>query len=63
MINLYYAVTFTVYTDNNSLTYILNTAKLNAVGELAPIQLQECIGEYTKTVPTNVVAAIWQGEK
>lgn len=29
---LYYAPTFTVYTDNNPLTYILTTAKLNAVG-------------------------------
>lgn len=29
---LYYAPTFTVYTDNNPLTYILSTAKLNAVG-------------------------------
>ena len=37
---LYYAPTFTVYTDNNPLTYILSTAKLNAttsrwVAELA----------------------------
>lgn len=37
---LYYAPTFTVYTDNNPLTYILTTARLNAaghrwVGELA----------------------------
>lgn len=29
---LYYAPHFTVYTDNNPLTYILSTAKLNAVG-------------------------------
>lgn len=29
---LYYASTFTVYTDNNPLTYVLSTAKLNAVG-------------------------------
>lgn len=29
---LYYAPTFTVYTDNNPLTYVLSTAKLNAVG-------------------------------
>lgn len=29
---LYYAPTFTVYTDNNPLTYILSTARLNAVG-------------------------------
>lgn len=29
---LYYSPTFTVYTDNNPLTYILSTAKLNAVG-------------------------------
>lgn len=37
---LYYAPEFTVYTDNNPLTYVLTTAKLNAtglrwVGELA----------------------------
>lgn len=37
---LYYAPTFTVYSDNNPLTYILSTAKLNAttsrwVAELA----------------------------
>lgn len=37
---LYYAPQFTVYTDNNPLTYVLSTAKLNAtglrwVGELA----------------------------
>ena len=36
----YYAPTFVVYTDDNSLTYVLTTAKLNAtglswVGELA----------------------------
>ncbi|KAL6481203.1 hypothetical protein MHYP_G00092830 [Metynnis hypsauchen] len=29
---LYYAPTFTVYTDNNPLTYVLSTARLNAVG-------------------------------
>lgn len=29
---LYYAPTFTVYTDNNPLTYVLSTAKLSAVG-------------------------------
>lgn len=29
---LYCAPTFTVYTDNNPLTYVLSTARLNAVG-------------------------------
>ncbi|KAL1267687.1 hypothetical protein QQF64_033050 [Cirrhinus molitorella] len=29
---LYYAPTFTVYSDNNPLTYVLSTAKLNATG-------------------------------
>lgn len=29
---LYYAPYFTVYTDNNPLTYVMSTAKLNAVG-------------------------------
>lgn len=29
---LYYAPTFTVYTDNNTLTYILSTVRLNSVG-------------------------------
>uniref|UniRef100_A0A3B3HHQ1 Gypsy retrotransposon integrase-like protein 1 n=1 Tax=Oryzias latipes TaxID=8090 RepID=A0A3B3HHQ1_ORYLA len=29
---LYYAPTFTVYTDNNPLTYVLTSARLNAVG-------------------------------
>ena len=29
---LYYAPSFTVYTDNNPLTYILTSAKLNATG-------------------------------
>ena len=29
---LYYAPEFTVYTDNNPLTYVLTTAKLNATG-------------------------------
>lgn len=29
---LYYAPFFTVYSDNNPLTYILSTAKLNATG-------------------------------
>jgi len=29
---LYYAPSFTVYTDNNPLTYVLSTAKLNATG-------------------------------
>lgn len=41
----YYAPTFVVYTDNNSLTYDLTTAKLNAtglswVGELADYSFQ-----------------------
>ena len=29
---LYYAPSFTVYTDNNPLTYVLSSAKLNATG-------------------------------
>lgn len=29
---LYYAPSFTVYTDNNPLTYVLSTAKLNSTG-------------------------------
>ena len=29
---LYYAPSFTVYTDNNPLTYVLTSAKLNATG-------------------------------
>lgn len=29
---LYYAPHFTIYTDNNPLTYVMSTAKLNAVG-------------------------------
>ena len=29
---LFYATSFTVYTDNNPLTYILSSAKLSAVG-------------------------------
>lgn len=29
---LYYAPTFTVYSDNNPLTYVLTSAKLNATG-------------------------------
>lgn len=29
---LYYAPTFVVYTDNNSLSHVLKTAKLNATG-------------------------------
>ena len=42
---LYYAPDFTVYTDNNPLTYILTSAKLNAttlrwVGELADFRFQ-----------------------
>ena len=42
---LYYAPEFTVYTDNNPLTYILTSAKLNAtslrwVGELADFRFQ-----------------------
>ena len=31
--HLYYAPSFTVYTDNNPLTYILSSAKLNATGQ------------------------------
>ncbi len=30
---LFYAESFTVYTDNNLLTYVLSSAKLNAVGQ------------------------------
>lgn len=42
---LYYAPSFTVYTDNNPLTYVLSTAKLNAtghrwVGELADFHFE-----------------------
>ena len=29
---LFYATSFTVYTDNNALTYVLSSAKLSAVG-------------------------------
>ena len=29
---LYYSPKFTVFTDNNPLTYVLTTAKLNATG-------------------------------
>ncbi len=29
---LFYAPHFTIYTDNNPLTYVMTTAKLNAVG-------------------------------
>lgn len=29
---LYYALSFTVYTDNNPLTFVLSTAKLNSTG-------------------------------
>lgn len=29
---LFYAPHFTIYTDNNSLTYVMSTAKLNAIG-------------------------------
>lgn len=29
---LFYAPHFTIYTDNNPLTYVMSTAKLNAVG-------------------------------
>lgn len=36
---LYYAPHFTVYTDNNPLTYILSTAKLNATGHRWVAQL------------------------
>lgn len=35
---LYFAPTFTIYTDNNPLTYVLSTAKVNAVGHC-------CVGE------------------
>ncbi len=44
---LFYAPSFTVYTDNNPLTYILTTAKLNATGhrwvaELADFNFDIC---------------------
>lgn len=88
---LYYAPTFTVYTDNNPLTYVQSTARLNAVGhrwvgELAdfcfdiryrpgkqnadadtlsryPLDLTEGMIEYTENLPSDVVAAVWQGNK
>ncbi len=42
---LFYAPYFTIYTDNNSLTYVMSSAKLNAagycwVGELADFQFE-----------------------
>ena len=30
---LYYSVPFSVYTDNNPLTYVLSSARLNATGQ------------------------------
>ena len=38
---LYYAPHFTVYTDNNPLTYVLSTAKLNATGHRWVSELAE----------------------
>lgn len=88
---LYYAPTFTVYTDNNPLIYVLSTARLNAVGhrwvgELSdfhfdikyrpgkqnadadtlsryPVDITDHLSDYTETVPSEVVSALWQGSK
>ena len=39
---LYYAQHFTVFTDNNPLTYVLSTAKLNATGYRWIAELADC---------------------
>ncbi|XP_068738778.1 uncharacterized protein [Montipora capricornis] len=36
---LYYAPSFTVYTDNNPLTYVLSTAKLNSTGHRCVLEV------------------------
>lgn len=38
---LYYAPHFTIYTDNNPLTYVMSTAKLNAVGHRWVVELSD----------------------
>lgn len=38
---LYYAKSFTVYTDNNPLTYILSAAKLNSTGHRWEVELAD----------------------
>ena len=54
---LYYAPTFTVYTDNNPFTYVLSSAKLNAtglcwVGELADFNFKYQPGKVHREADT-----------
>ena len=54
---LYYAPSFTVYTDNNPLTYVLSTAKLNSTGhrwvsELANFEIKYRPGKVNKDADT-----------
>ena len=56
---LYYAPTFTIFTDNNPLTYVLSSAKLNAtglrwVGELADFHfnIKYCPGSVHRDADT-----------
>lgn len=68
---LYYAPTFMVYTDNNSLTYILSTAKLSAVrhrwvGELVDFNFTIKYQLGKANVDANTLPrfpAIWLGAK
>ncbi|KAI3361547.1 hypothetical protein L3Q82_013695 [Scortum barcoo] len=49
---LFYAPHFTIFTDNNPLTYVMRTAKLNAVGFRWSVP---------RSCPRETVAATWEG--
>ncbi len=46
---LFYAQHFTVYTDNNPLTYTMSTAKLNAVGRIDGLENSQTSGLISST--------------
>ena len=56
---LYYAPSFTVYTDNNPLTYAVSSDKLNTtglrwVGELADFTIQYLPGSINMLIPLDI---------
>ncbi|KAI5608507.1 hypothetical protein C0J50_6646 [Silurus asotus] len=69
---LFYAPHFTIYTDNNPLTYVMSTAKLNAhrpgkanidadTLSRLPLDMGKYVAECTEDLSLEVIQAIWDG--
>lgn len=60
---LYYAPHFTIYTENNLLTYVMNTAKINAVchrwvGELADLRFDVKYRTGSSNIDTDTLSRL-----